>query len=181
MHCTWLTYTLKYLHLECVLSFYKTFNNNILSSYRLWLNISVHSTVAQTYYICTRHNNNIFSSYRLWLVSSYFELIVMGATWGARNALYKTFNNNIFSSYRLWLVSSYFDLIVMGATWGARNAHSFRNTWFHSLWGVYEYTHSVYIHYIICQSKDYVYRLKTGLFASLRTMFTDWRRVCLPV
>ena len=39
-------------------------------------------------------------------------------------------------------------IIVMGATFAAGNAHSFRNTRFHSLWGVHEFTHSFYIHYI---------------------------------
>ena len=33
------------------------------------------------------------------------------------------------------------------------------------LWGVHDFTHSLYIHYIICQSWYYVYELMTGLFA----------------
>ena len=78
-----------------------------------------------------------------------------------------------------------FWVIVTGATCGAGNAHSFRNTWFHSFWGVHDFTpfgefmtspplgsswfhplwgghdftHSLYIHYTICQSKDFVYGL----------------------
>ena len=63
-----------------------------------------------------------------------------------------------------WLVSSCFDEIVTGATCGAGIAHSFRNTWFHSLWGVHDFTHSLYIYivyYWICQFKDYVYWLMT--------------------
>ena len=38
--------------------------------------------------------------------------------------------------------------IVAVATRGARNAHSFRKTWFHSLRGVHDFTHSLYIHYV---------------------------------
>ena len=56
-------------------------------------------------------------------------------------------------------------MLVTGARCGAGNAHSFRNTWLHSLWGVHDFTHSFYIHYTMYQSKDYVYRLMTGLFA----------------
>ena len=41
----------------------------------------------------------------------------------------------------------------------------FRNTRLRSLWGVHDFTHSLYIHYCICQSLDYVYGLMTGLFA----------------
>ena len=40
-------------------------------------------------------------------------------------------------------------LHVTGAPRGAGNAHSFRNTRFHSLWGVHDFTHSFYIHYIL--------------------------------
>ena len=55
-----------------------------------------------------------------------------------------------------------FGWIVTGATWSAGNAHSFRNTWFHSLWGVHDFTPGISpIHYI------YI----TNLF-SLGTMFT---------
>ena len=45
--------------------------------------------------------------------------------------------------------------------------HSFRSTWFHSLWGVHDFTHALYIHYIVCQYTDYVYGLMTGLFACI--------------
>ena len=47
------------------------------------------------------------------------------------------------------------------------NSHSFRNTWFHSLWWVNDFTHSLYIHFWICRSKVYVYGLMTGLFARI--------------
>ena len=39
--------------------------------------------------------------------------------------------------------------IVTGATCRAGNAHDLQNTWFHSLWGVHDFTHSLYIHYIL--------------------------------
>ena len=60
--------------------------------------------------------------------------------------------------HQLWYMTGYqlFMCIVMGDTCGAGNAHSFRNTWFQSLWGVHDFTHSLYIHYRICQSWDYV-------------------------
>ena len=45
--------------------------------------------------------------------------------------------------------------------------HSFRNTWFHSLWGVHDFTHSLYIQYGVCQYMDYVYGLMTDLFACI--------------
>ena len=38
-----------------------------------------------------------------------------------------------------------FFLNVTGATCGAGNAHSFWNTWLHSLWDVHYFTHSLYI------------------------------------
>ena len=50
------------------------------------------------------------------------------------------------------ICSSCFASIVTGATCGAGNVHSFRNTCFHSLWGVHDFTRSLYIHYRICQS-----------------------------
>ena len=62
--------------------------------------------------------------------------------------------NGMFTKCDIWLVSSYFAWIVTGATCGAGNAHSFRNTRFHSLWGVHDFTHSLYIqiiYYGICQ------------------------------
>ena len=62
-------------------------------------------------------------------------------------------------------VPSYIVSIVTGATCRAGNAHSFRNTLSHSLWEVHNFTHSLYIHYIIGQSWDYVYGLMTRLFA----------------
>ena len=42
--------------------------------------------------------------------------------------------------------------------WGRKCS---RNTWFHSRWRVDDFTHSLYIHCIICQSKDYVYGIMT--------------------
>ena len=39
--------------------------------------------------------------------------------------------------------------IVTGATCGAGNYHPFLNTWFHSLWGVHDFTQSLYIHCIL--------------------------------
>ena len=38
------------------------------------------------------------------------------------------------------------------------NGRSFRNTWFHSLWGVHDFTHSLYMYYIICHN---IYGLMT--------------------
>ena len=70
----------------------------------------------------------------------------------------------LFTEYDTWLVSSYIDRILTGATCDAGNgAHSFRNTWFHSLWGVFfrDLSHSLYIHYRFCQYEDYVYGLIT--------------------
>ena len=68
--------------------------------------------------------------------------------------------------------------MITGATRGSGNAHSFRNTWFHSLWGVYDFTHSLYLHYRICQSKDYVYELMTLVcLPGLVWLFT---LLCLP-
>ena len=64
--------------------------------------------------------------------------------------------------------------IVIGATCGAGNSHSFWKTWFHSLWGVHNFTHLLYIHYIICQIKDYVYGLMTGLFAWISLTVMSW-------
>ena len=49
----------------------------------------------------------------------------------------------------------------------AKNSHPFRNTWFHSVWGVHDFTHSLYIHCRICQSWDDVYGLMTGLYTRL--------------
>ena len=57
---------------------------------------------------------------------------------------------------------------MTGATNGAGNAHSFWNTWFHSLWGVHDFTHSLYIHHILLNLsvlRINVYGLMTGLFA----------------
>ena len=54
--------------------------------------------------------------------------------------------------------------IVTGATCGVGNAHSFRNTWFHSLWGVHDFTHSLYIYINIYIAE----------FVSFMTMFTDY-------
>ena len=65
--------------------------------------------------------------------------------------LYVTYAEGLFTNCDIWLVS----------TCVAGNGRSFRNTWFHSLWGVHDFTHSLYMHYIICQSKDYVYGLMT--------------------
>ena len=45
------------------------------------------------------------------------------------------------------------------------NAHSFRNTWFHSLWGVHDFTQSLY-YTLQNVSWDFVYRLMA--------------RVCMP-
>ena len=69
----------------------------------------------------------------------------------------------------------------MGATCGAGNAHYFRNTWFHSLWGVHDFTHSlyIYIYYRICQSKDYVYGLMTCLPGLVLTALS-WTYIILP-
>ena len=36
-------------------------------------------------------------------------------------------------------------------------------TWFHSVCGVHDFTHSLYMHYRICQSNDYVYGLMVCL------------------
>ena len=79
----------------------------------------------------------------------------------------------LFNSCDIWLVSSYFVYIVTGATCGAGNAQSFRKTWFHSVLGVHDFTHSLYMHSGICKSKDYVYGLITSLFAwiSLTALF----------
>ena len=76
----------------------------------------------------------------------------------------------LFTSCDIWLVSIYFGWIVMDATCGTGNDHSFRNTWFHSLWGVPDFTHSLDMHYRMCQSTGYymyIYWLMTGLFACI--------------
>ena len=59
----------------------------------------------------------------------------------------------------------YFEWMVTGATCGAGNAHSFQNTWFHCLWVVHDFTHSLYmlIHYRVWQSWDYVYGLMIAI------------------
>ena len=52
--------------------------------------------------------------------------------------------------------------VVLCKSW--RVLCSFRNTWFHSLWGVHDFTHSLYIcivHVWICQFNDYVDWLMT--------------------
>ena len=54
----------------------------------------------------------------------------------------------LFTNCYTWLISSCFGY-----------AHYFRNTWFHSLWGVHDFTHSLYIH--------------ITEFVSFRTMSTD--------
>ena len=66
---------------------------------------------------------------------------------------------------------------MTGATCGAGNAHSYRNAWFYSRWGVHDFTHSLYIHvhyihynvhYILINLSVFgnnVYILMTGLFA----------------
>ena len=56
----------------------------------------------------------------------------------------------LFTNCDTWLVSSYFAWIVEGATCETASAHSFRNTWFHSRWGVHDFTRALYIHYRIC-------------------------------
>ena len=53
--------------------------------------------------------------------------------------------------------------------WDRKCSHSFRNTWFHSLWGVHDFTHSLYIYIYI-----YIYTLYyITEFVSCRAMFTD--------
>ena len=47
-------------------------------------------------------------------------------------------------------------------------------TWFHSLLGGHDFTHTLYIHYIIGQSKNYVYGLMTGLFAWISLTALSW-------
>ena len=47
-------------------------------------------------------------------------------------------------------------------TW-VMNAHFFRNIWFHSLCRVHDFNH-LYVHYIICQSEDYIYGLMTLVY-----------------
>ena len=47
---------------------------------------------------------------------------------------------SLFTNCYIWLFFSYFELIVQGATCGTGNAHSFLNTWFHSLCGVHDFT-----------------------------------------
>ena len=70
---------------------------------------------------------------------------------------------SLFTNCEIWLVSRYYCMwIVTGATCGAGNANCFRKTLFHSLWGVHDFTHSLYqlyIHYRICRSWNYVYKL----------------------
>ena len=60
--------------------------------------------------------------------------------------------NGLFTNCDICLVSRYLGVIVTGATCGAGNAHS--GHLFHPLWGVHDFTHSLYIHYIISQFKD---------------------------
>ena len=47
---------------------------------------------------------------------------------------------------------------------GAGNAHYFRNNWIHSVWGIHDFTHSLYIHYIMFQSWNYVYGLMISVY-----------------
>ena len=46
---------------------------------------------------------------------------------------------------------------------------SFRNTWFHPLWGVHDFTHSLYIHYILLN-------LSVWLLCVTSTGIRGWRR-----
>ena len=88
--------------------------------------------------------------------------------------------NGLFTNYDISLVSSYLGLIVTCAACGAGNAHSFRNTWFHSFWGVHDFTHSLYIHYIWLNLSVLGLCLRIwlsawiGLAALSRTYFILW-------
>ena len=69
----------------------------------------------------------------------------------------------------MWLVSIYFCIESWRVhMWGIK-CTLFWNTWFHALWGVHDFTNSLYINYRICQSMDYVY-----IFMRLMIL------VCLP-
>ena len=82
-----------------------------------------------------------------------------------------------------------------------RKSHSFHITWFHSVWGVrHDFTQSLYTHYRMCRSLDYVYGIivytlpTVSIFrlcvwnhclhipecVDLWTMCTDSLRICLP-
>ena len=102
---------------------------------------------------------------RRWLIA---ELMVVPCV--------ETVLNQVVTCSRSPLVHySYFPWNVTGATCGAGNVRSFRNTWFHSLWEWNHIpSHSLYIHYWICQSKDYVYGLMTGLFALISLTALSW-------
>ena len=70
---------------------------------------------------------------------------------------------------------------MTGTTCGAGNTHSFRYTGFHTLWGVHDFTHSLYIHYRICQSKDYVCGLMTLVcLPGLVLTAVSWTYIILP-
>ena len=75
--------------------------------------------------------------------------------------------NGLISDCDIWLVYSYFASIVTDATCWTGNAHSFRNNWFQSLWGVHDSTYSLYmyIHFIICRSYVYVFWMNLVYFA----------------
>ena len=69
----------------------------------------------------------------------------------------------------IWLVSSYCESSRAPHVCGGRKRtlrSSFRNAWFHLLWGVHDFTYSLYILHRMCQYWDYVYGLMT--------------QVCLP-
>ena len=73
------------------------------------------------------------------------------------NLAYTSDENVILLQFKVHL----WNYIVTGATCGAGNAQSFRNTWFHSICGVRDVSHSLYQHYRICRHSECVYGLMT--------------------
>ena len=99
------------------------------------------------------HVSNIQGHIKLKLlkpdISMVLEMIAV------HHILINTFANNHHSFPASWqhvyivnlvvmYISSCLGYIVTGATCGEGNAHSFRNTWFHTLW-VHDFTNSLHI------------------------------------
>ena len=67
----------------------------------------------------------------------------------------------LFTNCDTWLVSIFW-VNRDGCRMWAGYVHSFLNTWLPPIWRVHDFTHSLYIHYWICQLLDYdVYGLMT--------------------
>ena len=111
-------------------------------------------------------NMNIFCSENLFWFQSYWSRDIL-QTFRLLFANYTVVIQTLYTNVTLlchiiiWLVSNYCVRVVTLVTCEAENIHSFRNTWFHSLQGVHDFTHSLYLLYRICQSMDFVFGLMT--------------------